>query len=148
MTETAPQAVPAAPVRTPAVVILAAVLNFIAATTGFAVFFLSLAALFISGAFQFADFIATRVAEISASTNVGVTYGINFILVLLGVLGFAASAYFVFLGIGLLKGWKAAWYGQIVMSVIGLTGFPVGTVLNAVILFLLFRRNTRGYFGV
>lgn len=147
MTDTVPQTPPAAPNR-PSVVILSAILSFIAASTGFLVFFLSLAALFFAGAFQFADFVASRVSEISTSSNVGVTYGINFILVLLGLLGFAVSACFVFLGVGLLKGWKAAWYGQIVMSVLGLTGFPIGTALNAVILILLFRRDARGYFGV
>ncbi len=136
------------PSKRPAVVILAAILSFIAASSAFLVLFLSLAALFFAGAFQFADFVASQVSEISASTNVGVTYGINFILVLLGLVGFVISTCFIFLGVGLLKGWKAAWYGQVVMSVLGLTGFPVGTALNAVILFLLFRRDARGYFGV
>ena len=56
--------------------------------------------------------------------------------------------FFLFLGLGLLKGKRLAWYFQIAMSTIGILGFPIGTILNGAILVLFFQAPIRDYFKV
>ena len=45
------------------------------------------------------------------------------------------------------KGAPAAWNGQIVLSIIGLFGFPVGTLINVYILSQWFKPETKAWFG-
>ena len=54
----------------------------------------------------------------------------------------------IFLGTSLLKGKKYAWYWQVVLSVLGLFGFPIGTLLGIVILVFFFQNSVRSYFHV
>lgn len=143
---TEPISAPRPATRRPGVALFTAILNFMAASVTGLLFFLSATAFFFSGVF--AEFVTTQLSRMSADANASMTYGLNFVLGAMAVLSFLACAYLIFLGVGLLKGSKGAWYGQVALSVIGLVGFPVGTLLNGAILVLLFRRDSRDFFGV
>jgi hypothetical protein len=55
---------------------------------------------------------------------------------------------YIWLLIGLKRGTKAAYYVQLLVAILGLTAFPVGTLINGYILFKWFRPETRAWFGV
>jgi uncharacterized membrane protein len=46
------------------------------------------------------------------------------------------------------KGTRAAWTVQIVLSILGLTSFPLGTLIHAYLLFHWFKPETKAWFGV
>ncbi len=56
--------------------------------------------------------------------------------------------FYVWLLFGLKNGTKSAYYGQMVISLIGLIGFPIGTIISAYILYHWFRPETKAWFGV
>ncbi len=49
---------------------------------------------------------------------------------------------------GLWKGLKWAWYGAVVFAVIGLLNLGIGTIINILILFYLFKEEVKTYFRV
>lgn len=55
---------------------------------------------------------------------------------------------YVWLLLGLKRGTKGAYYVQMIVSIIGLIGFPVGTLINGYILYKWFRPETKAWFGV
>lgn len=130
--------------RKPGVAIFAAVLNFITATLWIGLTILLALGMVLGNTIGvFAD--ATRTLSTGAAAVTTVWgYAILFAVLCLTL---TLAACFVFVGIGLLRGSKVAWYAQIVLSVVGLLGFPVYTILNACLLVLLFRPATRDYFG-
>jgi hypothetical protein len=132
--------------KTPGIVIFVAVLNFISTA-----FFLLLAVLavmvLVFGNFVgIYDYMSSQVARYSP--QIKLTLGVNIVMGLL----LAVSAFFcvfhLVTGIGLLKGKKIFWYIQIALSVLGLLGFPIATILNTIILVFFFQSATRDYFKV
>ncbi len=65
------------------------------------------------------------------------------VLVLLAIV-FVAS---IWLNRATKKGTPAAWTVQIIFSVIGLLGFPLGTIIHAYVLFNWFKPETKAWFG-
>ena len=69
-----------------------------------------------------------------------------------GAVGFLFFAlffpFYVWLLSGLKRGVKAAYYVQMVISIIGVLGFPIGTLINGYILFKWFKPETKAWFGV
>lgn len=55
---------------------------------------------------------------------------------------------FFFLAFALLKGSRAGWYAQVVLSVLGLFAVPFGTALSVLILVFFFREEARAFFRV
>ena len=55
---------------------------------------------------------------------------------------------YVWLLSGLKSGVKSAYYVQLVISIIGLINFPIGTLINGYILYLWMRPETKAWFGV
>jgi hypothetical protein len=86
------------------------------------------------------------VVQRSATPNF--TYGVTFIFAVVLLAAAALAAFLLVLGIGLLKGRKWAWYTQIVLSVLHLMNFPIGTIFSVLILILFFQEKTRERFGV
>ena len=132
--------------RKPGVIIFVAVLNFISAAMMSALFLFSLLGLFFSSALGVMAKVSQRISEYAASANM--TFGVTFIFAALFFISAAFLIFFLWVGIGLLRGSKAAWYFQIGLSILGLLSIPFGTVLNAIILVLFFRPPVRNYFKV
>ena len=132
--------------KTPGVVILVAILNFIWAFFAL-LFMLACIAISVFGnVMGLADFAARRLSEIQSTTNF--TYGLNFAMILLFMIATTILFTALVVGIGLLKGKKFAWFMQVAFNIMGLIGFPIGTVINGVILFFFFQPRTREYFKV
>lgn len=134
------------PGRTPGIVLLAAILNFVSAAL-FAAIALACALLLtlggISGvARQMSD------AVTQAYQQMNLSYGLHFLMGAALVGCALLAAFFVWLGVALLRARKWAWFAQVTLSVIGLLNFPVGTVLNAVILVFFFRDPVRQHHQV
>jgi hypothetical protein len=49
---------------------------------------------------------------------------------------------------GLRQGIKFCYYFQMVISILGLSGFPLGTLLHGYVLYLWFQPETKAWFGV
>ncbi len=132
--------------KTPGMVIFVSILNFI---TAFFLFVLASACLLVlvfGNMLNVYEFVTKQITQAYGQPNLSV--GINFIFGGLFVGGSALAVFYLLIGLGLLKGRKLAWYFQIALSIIGALGFPVGTVLNVVILIFLFQPSTRSYFKV
>ena len=119
--------------RKPGIVIFAAIINFISALLllmmGVLIFLLATAALMVS----------------KTTLNIGIAYAL-FIVGVLILFTFVAGS--ILLGMELLKGKGWAWYGQIVASILGLLLFPIGTLINAAIIALFLKGETRDFFKV
>ncbi|GEM_PF-980936 len=146
MTEVNPNgAVKEAP-KIPGIVIFVAVLNFISMAFFFFLSTLSLIVLVFGNVMGIYDFITKKITAYRPQINVSIGFNVFFILAL--VFGIIFFVFYLVEGIGLLRGKKYAWYFQVALSVLGLLGFPIGTVLNAVILIFFFQSSIRGYFKV
>ena len=55
---------------------------------------------------------------------------------------------YVWLLIALKRGVRAAYYVQMIVAIIGLIGFPLGTLINGYILYKWFRPETKAWFGI
>ena len=68
----------------------------------------------------------------------------------LAFLGFYSLLFpfYIWLLVGLKRGTKAAYYVQMILSIVGLIGFPIGTLINGYILATWFRPETKAWFGV
>ncbi len=146
MTEVNPnEAVKEAP-KIPGIVIFVAVLNFISMAFFFFLSTLSLVVLVFGNVMGIYDFITKQITTYRPQANLSIGFNVLFILML--VFGIIFFLFYLLVGLGLLKGKKYAWYFQVALSVLGLLGFPIGTVINAVILIFFFQSSIRGYFKV
>ena len=143
MTENSGTMVP----RKPGVVVFAAVLNFIAAFFGFLFAVAAFAGVLFGNAMGLAEKINQQLSEYSVP-SVDLSSGLVIFFALLFLLCLAMGIGSFFVGRGLLKGKKWAWYAQVASSVIGLLGFPFWTLMNAAILVFFFRNPVRDYFKV
>ena len=132
--------------RTPGVVIFVAILNFISASFAGVLALISLMVLIFGNIMGVADIMARQLSQMQSQTNL--TYGVNFIFMAIFIFSLVGVIFFLLMGLGLLKGKKYAWFTQLAMSIIGLAGFPVATLLNGIILVLFFQRPVRDYFKV
>ncbi len=132
--------------RTPGIVIFVAVLNFISMAFFFFLSILSLIVLIFGNVMGIYDFITKQIAAYSPQVNLSVGFNVFFILML--IFGVIFLVFYLLVGIGLLRGKKYAWYFQVTLSVVGLLAFPIGTILNAVILIFFFQSGIRGYFKI
>ena len=131
--------------KTPGIVIFVAILNFLTTAVFFLLAAISVMGLLFGNIFGIYEYMTQRLSQYShANPSVGLS--LLFIIFLAVSVTFLFC--FLFLGIGLLKGRRLAWYFQIALSVLGLLSFPVGTLVNAVILVLFFQAPTRDYFKV
>ena len=126
----------------PGIVIAAAILNFISAAFSLFWAVLCLAAVLFGNTLGIMDRLAGRIHEANIALSVNVVLG--FILVIALVVGLS----YVWLGASLLKGKGTAWYLQVASSLIGLFFFPIGTIVNGVILAFFFTPATRSFFKV
>ena len=132
--------------RTPGIVIFVAILNFISTAVCMLFAVLSLIGLLFGGTFGITDYLTKQINQYGAPPNLSLGMNLLFVLFFLVALTFLLS--FLSLGIGLLKGRRLAWYFQVAMCALGLFGFPVGTIINTVILVLFFQPAIRDYFKV
>lgn len=132
--------------KTPGIVIFVAILDFISVSFVAVVGLIALMGLVFGNVMGLYDMISSQMSQYTQSPNF--TYGFAFILACALLVCSLIAGFFITLGICLLKGKRLAWYFQVAMCVIGLFGFPFGTVVNGVILFLFFRNNVREYFKV
>ncbi len=132
--------------RTPGIVIFVAVLNFISMAFFFFLSILSLVVLIFGNVMGIYDFITKQITTYRPQVNLSIGFNVFFILML--VFGIIFFVFYLVEGIGLLRGKKYAWYFQVTLSVLGLLAFPIGTILNAVILIFFFQSSIRGYFKI
>lgn len=132
--------------RKPGIVIFVAVLNFLSAAMMSGLLFFSLLGLFFGNALSVMQAVSRQISEYAASVDW--TFGVNLIFGFLLFFSLCFLAFFLWVGIGLLKGQKAAWYAQVALSILGLLSIPFGTILNVVILIFFFRTRVRDYFKV
>ncbi len=132
--------------KTPSLVIFTAVLNFITAFFGFFLLVIALIGLIFGNAAGIPQYLNQQMSQYSQELNLST--GITALFVVLLVLGLLVAVSSGFVGWGLLKGKRWAWYVQVSSSVVGLLGFPFWTILNAAILVFFFRQPIRGYFKV
>ncbi len=132
--------------RKPGIVLFVAVLNFISAAMMSALFLFSLLGLFFGSALSVMETVSRRLSEVAASANL--SFGVTFIFAVLFFISASFLIFFIWVGVGLLKANKAAWYVQIALSILGLLSIPFGTVINTVILVFFFQRPVRDYFKV
>ena len=134
--------------KTPGIVIFVAILSFIAS------FFLFLLAgscallLVLGNAASFYNEVTSRINQVYSQYNLSMSMGMNLLFGILLMTGLALAVFYLLIGVGLLRGKKLAWYFQIVLSALGLLGFPFWTALNVIILVSFFRQNIRTFFNV
>ena len=134
-------------IRKPGIVLFAAVLNFISASMMSALCFFSLLGIIFGSALGVTEAMSKRISDYAASTHV--SFGINIIFVILFIFGLFFTGFYVWQGLALLKGNKAAWFIQIALSVLGLLWLPpFGTILSIVILVFFFQNRVRDHFKV
>lgn len=130
----------------PGVAILAAIVNFISAailfcgSAGFAI--VSVLSAFTGWGVALEE--RWNASVITSSVGVGVAVAAGILSFFLLVLG----AFCIIHGMGLLKAKKSCWFIQVVLSILFLIQFPIGTILNGAILIYLFRNNARMYYGI
>ena len=148
--------------RTPGFVIFVAVLNFVSASFAVMGAGVSMLLLIFGNVWGVYGYMSRHMADwnqMSQHSPLGpilpaapdpanLTFGLNFLFGFILFLSLLFLAFFIAVSIGLLKGKRFAWYSQITMSVMGLIGFPVGTILNGIILVFFFQQPIRGYFKV
>ena len=132
--------------RTPGIVIFVAVLNFISMAFFLFLSLISLVVLIFGNVMGIYDFVTRQIATLSPQTNLSIGFNIFFILML--IFGIIFLIFYLLMGIGLLRGKKYAWYFQVALSVVGLLAFPIGTILNGVILIFFFQPGIRSYFKI
>ena len=132
--------------KTPGIVIFVAILNFISVAFFLFLSIVALVALIFGNVMGIYDALSKQIAQLPSTVNL--SYGATFLFGVALVVCLFFAGYFLFIGIGLLRARKPAWYLQVAMSVLGLLGFPIGTVLNALILVFFFQAPVRDHFKV
>ena len=132
--------------RTPGIVLFVAILNFISAAFFMTLAMISLVAVVFGNVMGIYDVVSQQMTTVMKQPNF--SYGVTVLFAAGLFMSLVFVAFFVAIGAGLLRRKKFAWYLQIAMSVIGLVGFPIGTLLNAAILVLFFQPAVREHFKV
>ncbi len=132
--------------RTPGIVLFVAILNFISAAFFAILAMISLVAVVFGNVMGIYDVVNQQMTTVMKQPNF--SYGLTVLFAVGLFMSLVFAAFFIVIGVGLLKRKKFAWYLQIAMSVIGLVGFPIGTILNAAILVLFFQPAVREHFRV
>lgn len=132
--------------KRPVFVIIAAILNFITCATLAVILLITGFALLFGNLFGLIGFLTTRLTETYPGMNVSM--GFNVIFSIIFAVCFAFFIFYLWLGIGLLRGQKLAWYFQIGLSIVGIFGFPMGTIMNGTILVFFFLPSVRNYFKI
>ena len=132
--------------KTPGIAIFAAVLNFISAGIFFIVTLVALVGLIFGNVMGIYERVSQSISELS--THAPLTVGMNLLFMSILVFTVTFAAFYLTVGIGLLKGKKYAWFCQVVTSVLGLLGFPFWTVVNTVILIFFFQSSVRNHYKV
>ena len=130
--------------QTPGIVIFTAILEFIISFFLFMVSAFCMMVLIFGNIMSVYEVVTKRLTQVYGQPNLSV--GINFIFGMMLVFTLLWALFYLWLGIGLLKGKKLAWYFQIAFSTLGLLGFPFSTAVNIVILIFFFQSNVRSYF--
>ncbi len=133
-------------VRTPGIVVIVAILNFIGAVALLLTAAVSVLMIFFGNFLGVYEALTKKISSYTTEINLALAVNIFFGVILFGCVVMLAVS--IWLGISLLKGKRAAWYVQIAVSIVGLLGFPLATVLNAVILIFFFQSTTRNFFKV
>jgi hypothetical protein len=134
--------------KTPGIVIFAAILNFISTAIFFAGSFVCALVIIFGNAFGVREAVTKQIQAAQTAGAGDATYAVMIVFAVILVVLLIFGLFYLFLGLGLLKGQKWAWYVQIGLSILGLLGFPLGTVIGAVILFFFFQHSIREYFKV
>ncbi len=135
--------------KRPGIVLFVAVLNFIVAFFAACWFGICAVALLLGSAMGIYQAVMNEVSQRMPSMNTAnFGVGLNFIFGFFLSMSLVTLVLAIWIGLSLLKGKKFAWYVQVAFSVLGLFGFPIGTILNAVILLFFFQHSTRDYFKV
>ena len=144
--------------KKPGIVIFVAILHFFSSALFLLLALFSLLAIFFGAAWGIDDYFSRQVTQMAPAANFSYGLTIIFGAALAIFLGF--FAFFVTLGIGLLKGKKFAWYLQVAFSIFGLLGLPLGllsaalfvlplgAIFNIVVLVLFFQPRIRDHFKV
>lgn len=132
--------------RTPGIVIFVAILNFLSALFAFGLLLFSTALMVFGNFIGIYEFLTKQLTQFSTQTNISL--GLNVLFGLMFASSLLFLVFYLFIGIGLLKGRKIAWFVQVAFSVMGLLGFPLGTILNTVILVLFFQAPVRDFFKI
>ena len=74
--------------------------------------------------------------------------GVKAIVIGVFILGLVMTAFTIWVIVNLRKLNPSARTGQIIISIIGLLGIPIGTVIHGVILYFMFRQDTKEAFGI
>ena len=146
MSDIAPAAPPAGIKKVPGPVIFVAIMNFLSVSFLGIISFICLMALIFGNIMGLYDIVSRQMSQYASTPNY--SYGVTFIFGAVMAVCLTFVLFFVLLGIGLLKRKKTAWYTQVVLCVLGLFAFPLGTIFNGVILFLFFRQPIRDFFEV
>jgi len=135
--------------KRPGIVLFVAVLNFIGAGVSAIWFGLCAVALLFGNAMGVYQAVMAQVSKNMPNLNTAnLNLGLNLILIVLMIFAAVFGTLAIWIGLSLLKGKRFAWYVQVAFSVLGLFGFPIGTILNTVILIFFFQHATRDYFKV
>ncbi|MBI4353460.1 MAG: hypothetical protein HY593_06025 [Candidatus Omnitrophica bacterium] len=132
--------------RIPGSVIFVAILNFLSAALFLLLILGAIGALVFGNFVGVYEYFLRQVSERYPQINI--SFGLNFLFGLVLAVGLLFFTLFLFIGAGLLKGKRIAWYLQIVSSVLGLFNYPLGTVLSAAILVFFFQNSVRSFFKV
>lgn len=135
-----------APARTPGVVLFVAILNFLSAAAGYLVALVSLFVMVLGASAGVYEKITSELAH--AQPPINLSFGVTFFFLMMLAMSAAFGSFFLAIGLGLLKRKRFAWYLQVAMSVLGLLGFPFGTIVNGLILALFFQTPVRSYYNV
>jgi len=134
------------PSRTPGIVIFVSILNFVMAGFFMLLAIISVSAVIFGNIAGVYDYVSTQIAQHAPNPNF--SYGITFIFSLSFGISLFFLVFLIFLGTGLIRGRRWAWYTQIVLSVLNLTLFPIGTVFSVIILLSFFHHHVRDFFKV
>jgi hypothetical protein len=131
-------------VRKPTVVVVVAILQFLSAATFFLISLFSILGLIFGASWNMDQMVGKMMTQYTTDPNM--SFGVTVFFGALLVICLITAILFLLLGIGLLKGSKVSWYLQIALSILGLLAFPLGTIINGVVLYFFFRRDIRDFY--
>ncbi len=131
-------------VRKPTVVVVVAILQFLSAATFFLISLFSILGLIFGASWNMDQMVGKMMTQYTTDPNM--SFGVTVFFGVLLVICLITAILFLLLGIGLLKGSKVSWYIQIALSILGLLAFPIGTIINGVVLFFFFKRDIRDFY--
>ncbi len=130
--------------RKPTVVVVVAILQFLSAATFFLISLFSILGLIFGASWNMDQMVGKMMTQYTTDPNM--SFGVTVFFGVLLVICLITAILFLLLGIGLLKGSKVSWYLQIALSILGLLAFPLGTIINGVVLYFFFRRDIRDFY--